>query len=126
MRREPPLPTAIAINLPRKERMVSTFRMLLLALILLGITTAASAHGTGQHVLGTVTAIDATHVDVKTPKGGTVTIQLTDQTHYRAKGKPGSPPLPQVGDRVVIETTKTGEALTATEIQFSSRKPAAK
>ncbi len=105
---------------------MTTFRMLSLALFLLSIATTASAHGTGQHVLGTVTAIDATHVEVKTPKDGTVSVYLTKTTHYLAKGKPGSPSLPQVGDRVVIETTKTGEALTATEIQFSSVKPPAK
>lgn len=106
--------------------MVSTFRMLSLALVLIGITTGASAHGRGQHVLGIITAIDATHVEVKTPKGGTVSVQLTNTTYYRTKGKPGSPPLPQVGDRVVIDVTGTGETLTATEIQFSSGKPAAK
>lgn len=126
MQQAPRSMTAIIIDPPRKERMVLTFRMFLLALFLIGIATGASAHGAGQHVLGTVTAIDATHVEVKTPKGGTVSVQLTDTTHYRAKGKPGSPSLPQVGDRVVIETTGTGDALTATEIQFSSVKPAAK
>ncbi len=105
---------------------MSIFRMLLIALFFIGIATAASAHGTGQHILGTVTTIDATHVEVKTPTGSTVSVQLTETTHYRAKGKPGSPSLPQVGDRVVIETTKTGETITATEIQFAGGKPAAK
>jgi hypothetical protein len=105
---------------------VTIFRMFLLASFLIGLAAGASAHGTGEHILGIVTAIEATRVDISTPKGATVTIQLTDRTQYRAKGKPGSPSLPQVGDRVVIETIKTGEILTATEIQFTSAKPAPK
>lgn len=100
--------------------------VLVLVLIGIGIATAASAHGTGQHVLGTVTAIDATHVEVKTPQGATVSVLLTNTTHYRAKGKPDAGLQPQIGDRVVIETTNSGETLTATEIQFSTVKPAAK
>ena len=105
---------------------MTIFRMFLLASFLIGLATGASAHGTGEHVLGIVTAIDTTRVDVTTPKGATVTVRLTDRTRYRAKGTPGSPSLPQVGDRVVIETIKTGEVLTATEIQFTSGKPAPK
>lgn len=105
---------------------MTTVRSFLLAFLFLGLTTGAWAHGTGQHVLGTITAIDASHVEVKTVKDGTVSVQLTDRTRYLAKGKTGSPSAPQVGDRVVIETAKTGETLTATEIRFSPGRPAAK
>ena len=43
-------------------------------------STVALAHADSQHVLGTVTVIDATHVEVKTPKGKTVGVQLNKQS----------------------------------------------
>ncbi len=86
---------------------------------------SAFAHGTGQHVLGTVTAIDAAHIEVKTTKGQSVSVRLTDKTRYKAKGKPKTSEAPSVGDRVVIEATKDGDILTATEVHYSSAKPQA-
>jgi len=89
-------------------------------------TPLAWAHGSDQHVLGTVTLIDATHVEVKTPKGKTVDVQINKQTRFREKGNPKGKNLPQVGDRVVIEATKDNGSLIATEVHFSSaKKPAA-
>ena len=41
---------------------------LIVTLMCLFISTASLAHGADQHVLGTVMAIDARHVEVKTPK----------------------------------------------------------
>jgi hypothetical protein len=78
------------------------------------------AHGTGQHVLGTVTAIDAKRIEVKTPKGNTVDVQLNKQTRFKEKGNPKGTNLPLVGDRVVIEATKEDKVLTATEVHFSA------
>lgn len=84
------------------------------------MATTAFAHGTGQHVLGTVTAIDATHVEVKTPKGKTVDVQVNKQTRFKEKGNLKGTNLPVVGDRVVIEATKEQKVLRAVEINFSS------
>ena len=95
---------------------------LILAFALLFMASTASAHGTGQHVLGTVTAIDGTHIDVKTPKGATVTVKVTKDTRFKEKGKPKSTEVPAVGDRVVIEATKDNKVLTATEVHFSAGK----
>ncbi|HJT19457.1 MAG TPA: DUF5666 domain-containing protein [Nitrospira sp.] len=97
----------------------------LLALTFLFISSTASAHGTGQHVLGTVTAIDANHVEVKTQKGATVSVKITKDTRFKEKGKPKSTEMPAVGDRVVIEATKDNNILTATEVHFSVGKRAA-
>jgi len=102
-------------------------RFLVLA-VALGLSSVALAHGTGQHVLGTVTAIDATHIEVKTPKGATVSVNLTKQTRFKMKGNPKSTELPSVGDRVVIEATrdeKDKKVLTATEVHYSAAKNAA-
>ena len=95
------------------------YRSILVCLVSFMATTAF-AHGTGQHVLGTVTAIDATHVEVKTPKGKTVDVQVSKQTRFKEKGNPKGANLPMVGDRVVIEATKDNKVLQAIEVNFSS------
>jgi len=79
----------------------------------------AWAHGGYEHVMGTVTAIDAAHFDVKTPQGETVSIMLTDKTNYKPKNIPPAP-KPRVGDRVVIEAVKEGTGLRALGMQFST------
>lgn len=104
--------------------MVRSF-LIALAFVCVGATTFA--HGTGQHVLGTVTAIDAQHIEVKTPKGATVSVNLTKQTRFKMKGNPKSTELPSIGDRVVIEATrdeKDKKVLTATEVHYSAAKNA--
>src|ERR1043165_10279770 len=89
------------------------------------LSSTAFAHGTGQHVLGTVVAIDAKHLEVKTQKGTTVDVQINKQTRFKEKDHPKSTNLPEVGDRVVIEAVKDEKTLTATEVHFSSmKKPA--
>lgn len=100
-------------------------RHLLLAVTLLLSSSAAWAHGTGQHVLGTVTAIDGTHIEVKTPKGAMISVKVTKHTRFKEKGNPASTAPPAIGDRVVIEATKEQKALTATEVNYSSAKKAA-
>jgi hypothetical protein len=102
-------------------------RAFVFAIALLSLSTVAWAHGTGQHVLGTVTAIDEQHIEVKTPKGATVSVILTKQTHFKQKGDPKSKQPPSVGDRVVIEATrdeKDKTILTATEVHYSAAKNA--
>ena len=95
---------------------------LILTLTCIFIPTVGFTHGTGQHVLGTVTAIDATHIEVKTSKGRTVDVQFNKQTRFKEKGNPKGANFPVVGDRVVIEATKDDKVLLATEIHFSAAK----
>lgn len=92
----------------------------ILACLLCFVATTAFAHGTGQHVLGTVMAIDATHIEIKTPKGKTVDVQVNKQTRFKEKGNPKGAGLPVVGDRVVIEATRDDKVLRATEVHFSA------
>lgn len=102
-------------------------RSFVFTLALLCITTFSWAHGTGQHVLGTVTAIDGQHIEVKTQKGATVSVNLTKETRFKQKGNPKSTQPPAVGDRVVIEATKDEKdkkGLTATEVHYSAAKNA--
>jgi hypothetical protein len=101
------------------------FQRLVLAAFSMALVSTAFAHGTGLHVLGTVVAIDAKHVEVKTQKGTTVDVQINKQTRFKEKDRPKSTNLPEVGDRVVIEAVKDEKTLTATEVHFSSsKKPA--
>ncbi|HLZ32422.1 MAG TPA: DUF5666 domain-containing protein [Nitrospira sp.] len=98
------------------------FHRVILTVALLFISTMAFAHGTGQHVLGTVTAIDEKHIEIRTPKGATVSVQINKQTRFKAKRAPKSTEPPEVGDRVVVEATKEDKVLIATEVHFSAAK----
>ncbi|BFU95383.1 MAG: conserved exported protein of unknown function [Nitrospira sp.] len=100
-------------------------RYLIMATLVLFCSATAFAHGSGQHVLGTVTEIDRDHIQVKTQKGGTVTVKLTKDTHFKEKGNPNSSELPVAGDRVVIDAVKEKKGLVATEVHFSAAKKAA-
>ena len=97
---------------------------LIVTLTCLFISAPSFAHGTDQHVLGTIMAISATHVEVKTPKGRTVDVQVNKQTRFKEKSNPKGANVPVVGDRVVIKATKgdkkNDKVLLATEINFSS------
>ena len=99
---------------------------LIVTLACLFISTASFAHGTDQHVLGTVMAIDAKHIEVKTPMGGTVDVQVNKQTRFKEKNNPKGANVPVVGDRVIIKATKgdkkNDKQLLATEINFSAAK----
>ena len=101
------------------------FHSFVLAVLCMMLPTAALAHGTGQHVLGTVVAIDSKHLEVKTQKGTTVEVLINKQTRFKEKGNPKGANLPSVGDRVVVEAIKDDKALTATEVHFSSLKKTA-
>ncbi|MDF0668076.1 MAG: DUF5666 domain-containing protein [Nitrospira sp.] len=80
----------------------------------------AAAHGEGQHVFGTITAIDTAEIQVLTTEGKTVSIPTVAETKYRNKGKGSGGNVPKVGDRVAIDVTKKDGKLMATEVQFSS------
>jgi Domain of unknown function (DUF5666) len=95
---------------------------LLLLLTFLVAPTAASALEVSQHVLGTITAIDEKHIEVKTLKGKSVSVKLTKQARFKDKNNPKSTARPTVGDRVVIEATKEDKVLIAKEIHYSAVK----
>ena len=94
-------------------------------LIILFLASVTHAHGTDQHVLGTVIAIDENHMEIRTTKGETVSVQINKQTRFKAKRAPESTEPPAVGDRVVVEATKDekdNKTLTATEVHYASAK----
>ena len=102
-------------------------RKVLIVAFILSVTVADGgvlfAHGTGSHVMGTATAVEADHLGVKTKEGKDVTILVTPKTQFRRSGPAGASPSVQVGDRVVVEVTEDGKEFTATEVRFSTPQP---
>lgn len=92
-------------------------------LLSLWLSPMASAKGPELllHVLGTVTAIDAKHLEVKTAKGPVVSVLLNKQVQYKNKSNPKSSDPPAVGDRVIIEASKDdkNKKVTATIVHYS-------
>ena len=86
------------------------------------ISTPSFAQGADQHVLGTIMAIDATHLEIKTSKGQSVNVRVNKKTLYKDQRNPKDANVPEVGDRVVIKATKEGKVLVATEVHFSAAK----
>ena len=78
------------------------------------------AHGNETHVMGTVAALDAQQVVVKTKDGKTTSILLNKETTYRKGATAATSADLKVGDRVVVHATGKEDTLTAHEIRFSS------
>ena len=87
------------------------------------IPAAAVAHeGHAHKVMGTVSALTATSVELKTPEGKTVTATLNQKTTFaRGKQKVDSSAL-KVGVRVVIEVASE-KAMIATAVTMAAPTP---
>lgn len=88
--------------------------------VVLFLHTLAFAHGTGKHIMGTLTDLNAQHMVVKTKDGKTMSILVNEKTTYRKNKAAATSADLKVGDRVVVHTTGKEEPLTAGEIRFSS------
>ena len=87
------------------------------------LACAASAHEGTPHTRGTVTAVDATHIEVQTVEGESVSAVL-DKTVKVTKGKAaGTLADVQPGSRVVLHYRKDGKRLVVTEVQLGEGKP---
>lgn len=119
---------AIITNAPTaaQGREFTMWLRLIMLLTFLFISTASFSQGTDQHVLGTIMAIDATHLEIKTTKGQLVTLRLNKQTRHKDESNPKGANMPAVGDRVVVKATKSEKkgdnVLIAAEVHFSSTK----
>jgi len=83
------------------------------------------AHEGHHHVMGTVTAVDANHVEVKTTDGKASSIPLVPTTKYYKGSKgtaAGAASDMTVGTRVMIDLAKDGSA---SEVRLPSGKTAA-
>lgn len=95
---------------------------LLFTLAFLCTLTPGFAQSADQHVLGTIMAIDKTHVEIKTTKGQSVIVRVDNKTRFKDESGSKGMNMPEVGDRVVIKATKEEKekVLLATNIHFSS------
>ena len=87
--------------------MKTIFRSLILTSILI-LPGFAWGHGDAAHIMGTVTAMEADHVVVKTTKGDLLSLAFHPQTIFQQNGIHKKDARPQVGDRLVAEVTKEG------------------
>jgi Domain of unknown function (DUF5666) len=98
----------------------------LAAIALLILPATAFAHGGGEHVMGTVKAVDAGSLTVETMDKKEVKVILGDKTRFEKDGVPASAKDLTVGARVVVHTAKGTEAgdLFAVVVKFGDRSKA--
>jgi len=97
-----------------------TRRSALSAILLLAAAPGrAWAHdGHAHRVLGTITARDEKHLELKTPTGETLSIAMNEKTSLlRGKRKADAAEL-KVGIRVVVDTGNGEAPLVAREVQL--------
>lgn len=87
-------------------RKIST--ILTMAFILLA--SIALAHEGHKHLMGTVVAVTAKRIQVKTKDAKIVSVPLTKATHYFTGKKKATFADVHVGDRVVVDLAKGGAA----------------
>ena len=82
---------------------------------------AALAHdGHAHKIMGTVTAREAKHVDVKTPSGEVLSIAITDKTTVTRNKRKVDIAEVQAGRRVVVDIGNGEDPLIAREIQVGA------
>src|ERR1700682_4027543 len=99
-------------------------RMILVIVAVVLAAGAAFAHGKGQHVMGTVTAITGDSITVQTAAKKPVTVYTMPETKYEKNGAAANITDLKVGDRVVIHAAKMGDKLMANEVHFGAAKKA--
>jgi hypothetical protein len=104
--------------------MYKRFIVLLSAFVL--SAALLSAHGTGTHLTGTITAIEGDHIQIKDQAGKTVMVMLGKTTKYLKSEKASTKAELKVGTRVLIDA-KMDEKMkmyAAEEIQIGVAAPA--
>ncbi len=89
-------------------------------LALPGVVLAHEGH---HHVMGTVTAVDATHVELKTTDGKSKSVPIHSDTKFIKGSKgtiAGTASDLRIGTRIMIDLGKDGSAQ---EIRLPSGKP---
>jgi len=92
------------------------------AVVLLGILAVLLPAGLAAHeghehkVMGTVTAVDATHLELETQEGEALSIRLTDETEYKKGKEPATAADVKVGVRAVVTMVEEEGRQTAKEV----------
>ena len=90
------------------------------ALVAPGVGVAHDGHV--HKVMGTVTARDAKHIEVKTPSGENLSIAITSKTTATRDKRKAPLSEVRVGRRVVVEIGNGEDPLKAGEIQVGATK----
>lgn len=96
-------------------------KRLLLSLTLLSASALAFAHGGLTHVMGTVAAMSARSVDVKTTDGKLATVVLDPATKWMKGTGSITEGDVHTGDRVVIHARPVNGKLIAVEVAVGAR-----
>ena len=102
--------------------MAKTFGAAMGLLLFISVIPAMAHDGHTHRIMGTITAVDGKHLEVRTPSGENLSIQINDKTvTTRAKRKIA---LDQVkkGGRVVVDIGNGEDPLIAREIQVGATK----
>ena len=78
-------------------------RIVVCSLAILLFAALLQAHGNATHIIGTVTAINGSHVTVQDKAGKSTVVMLEKTTKYFKDKKPAAVADLQVGSRVVID-----------------------
>jgi hypothetical protein len=97
-------------------------RFILAALALtLVLPVVVRAHPGHDHkIMGTITAVDASHLVVKAPDGKETSIQLVPATMFKNGKAKGTSADLKVGLRVVVSMVDEKEPLKAKEVQYAA------
>jgi hypothetical protein len=95
-------------------------RLLLALAVAIFISAIAYAHNGMEHVMGTVTAITSTSIEVNTTSGKSQPVALTATTRYSRTDQTITVKDIKIGDHVVIHATRKGTALTAATVEVGS------
>ena len=94
----------------------------LTVILLLGAFSSVQAHGSGRHVMGTVSAVDASHVGVKTAGGKVVSARLDKETKYfRGKASATLADV-KVGMRIVLHLAGEEDNPMVREVRLPEKK----
>lgn len=98
-------------------------QLALFVALVLGLATAAFAHGGNDHVRGVVTEVSPQSITVQTTAKATRTLTLSDKTEYKRGGRKATFADVKVGERVVIDVPEKSNQ--AAEITIATAAPAA-
>ena len=101
-----------------RERMKTMLGGALAAMLL--TSGAALAHGGHGHLMGTVTKVEGTRLELKTRDGKTAAVKLTDKTVFKKGKEPATASDVSVGQRVMIDTDGAGDNPAAVEVQLGA------
>jgi len=82
--------------------------------------SVAWSHGDEQHVLGTITKIEAGAITVSTTTGATTVVNIAATTKFVRGGAPATIKDLKVGDRVAIHAKPKAQGLEATEVKIGN------